>query len=72
MTTSKAPWTTAPVNADTSMTVEIRDATGKRIGFFLDYRDAELVIESANKIAELQEEVEKLEDRLAALIRLRK
>lgn len=54
------------------MTVEIRDATGKRIGFFLDYRDAELVIESANKIAELQEEVEKLEDRLAALIRLRK
>lgn len=75
MTTSPQPWTTRPVSQGESQGAEILNASGTVIGFFRDYRDAELVLsnfDNEEKIAKLEAfvtdlegEIDDLQDSLA-------
>lgn len=65
MTTSDRPWSTKLHHTKGSV---IYDNYGNKIGHFIDSNNAELVVETFDKLAKSEEAVEELEAELAEIV----
>ena len=65
MTTLQTPWTVWS-NNDTPSRALIKDASGKCIGLFDDYRDAERVVAVAN-LGVTEEDIDDLREQIVRL-----
>lgn len=55
------PWHVSP--ASTSVCASVEASNGKRVAFCDDYRAAELIVGMAERIEELEQQIETLEDK---------